>query len=109
MEIAIEPSSHSRLAGRSVLSGARRPMRPKVNLDVEGVGAARTETADPASNPAEIDVLVDRIGAARMLGVSPRTLDRWALLRQGPPRVRMVGSIRYRVKALVQWLQSHEA
>jgi len=31
------------------------------------------------------DELVDRDAAARFLEVSPRTLDRWHLLREGPP------------------------
>ena len=34
------------------------------------------------------DELVDRDVAAHLLEVSPRTLDRWHLLREGPPRIR---------------------
>ena len=32
------------------------------------------------------DELVDRDAAARFLELSPRTLDRWHLLHEGPPR-----------------------
>ena len=52
--------------------------------------------------------LVDREGAAKLLGISARTLDRWHLLRQGPPRIQLGRKIRYRRIALEQWLLAHE-
>ena len=53
--------------------------------------------------------LVDRQEAANLLGVSPRTLDRWHLLRVGPPRIALGGhKVRYRVGALRAWLESQE-
>jgi hypothetical protein len=52
--------------------------------------------------------LVDRDGAARFLEVSPRTLDRWHLLREGPPRIRYGRMVRYRLSAIVDWLNAHE-
>jgi hypothetical protein len=47
------------------------------------------------------DELVDRDAAARFLEVSPRTFDRWHLLREGPPRIRYL-------TAIEDWLSAHE-
>jgi hypothetical protein len=54
------------------------------------------------------DELVDRDAAARFLEVSPRTLDRWHLLREGPPRIRYGRIVRYRLSAIMDWLNAHE-
>ena len=54
------------------------------------------------------DELVDRDAAARFLEVSPRTLDRWHLLREGPPRIRYGRMVRYRLSAIMDWLNAHE-
>ena len=57
-----------------------------------------------------IDDLLDREAAARILGVSPRTLDRWHLLRIGPPRLTIGGrTVRYRLSSLDSWIASQEA
>ena len=45
------------------------------------------------------DELVDRDAAARFLEVSPRTLDRWHLLRERPLRIRYGRMVRH-------WLSS---
>ncbi|TXN72856.1 helix-turn-helix domain-containing protein [Methylobacterium sp. WL6] len=63
------------------------------------------------ANPQRRDLfaeLVDRTAAAELLGVSPRTLDRWHLLREGPPRILVGRQVRYRVSALEAWLLAHE-
>lgn len=53
--------------------------------------------------------LVDRQEAASILGVSPRTLDRWHLLRIGPPRVALGGhKVRYRLSSIVAWIENQE-
>jgi len=52
--------------------------------------------------------LVDRSAAARLLGVSARTLDRWHLLRVGPPRILIGRQVRYRVSAIETWLLAQE-
>ncbi|WP_131233105.1 helix-turn-helix transcriptional regulator [Bradyrhizobium ottawaense] len=52
--------------------------------------------------------LVDRDTAARLLGVVPRTLDRWHLQRRGPPRVRIGRKVRYRRRSLSDWVRDHE-
>jgi predicted DNA-binding transcriptional regulator AlpA len=55
-----------------------------------------------------IDEFVDRHQAADFIGVSARTLDRWHLLRIGPPRIKIGGLVRYSISAIVQWLRSRE-
>jgi len=69
-------------------------------------GVGKVQTLD---SKAAITELVDRQQAARLLGVSPRTLDRWHLLRIGPPRV-VLGrhKIRYRLSSLDAWVRSRE-
>ncbi len=52
--------------------------------------------------------MLDRQAAATFLGVSPRTLDRWHLLREGPPRIALGRKIRYRRAALEQWILTRE-
>jgi hypothetical protein len=58
-----------------------------------------------------ISELVDRQAAAAMLGVSPRTLDRWHHLRKGPARVQYGtnGLVRYRVVDLEEWIIRNRA
>ena len=56
-----------------------------------------------------VSELVDRAQAAQLLGVSPRTLDRWHRLRIGPPRVALGGhKVRYRLSSLDAWVRSRE-
>lgn len=45
---------------------------------------------------------------AQQLGISPRTLARWELLRQGPPRVALGRTVLYRVESVHQWLAAKE-
>ncbi|ACL55933.1 helix-turn-helix transcriptional regulator [Methylobacterium nodulans] len=56
-----------------------------------------------------VDDLLTRDAAARLLDVSPRTLDRWHLLRSGPPRIEIGRKIRYRLSSIKRWLADHEA
>ena len=69
--------------------------------------AALSGGAHDAPNNALRD-LVDRNCAAELLHVSPRTLDRWHLLRTGPPRAKIGGLVRYRLSAISNWLDSCE-
>jgi predicted DNA-binding transcriptional regulator AlpA len=45
---------------------------------------------------------------ARQLGLSPRTIDRWEALREGPPRVHVGRTILYNVESVREWLRSRE-
>ena len=45
---------------------------------------------------------------ATQLGLSPRTIDRWHALREGPPRVHVGRTILYNVKSVREWLRSRE-
>ncbi|WP_436637634.1 helix-turn-helix transcriptional regulator [Microbaculum sp. FT89] len=56
-----------------------------------------------------LDDILDREGAADLLGVSARTLDRWHALRIGPPRIRMGSQlVRYRRSSILEWLSDQE-
>jgi predicted DNA-binding transcriptional regulator AlpA len=45
---------------------------------------------------------------AALLGVSERTLDRWAREGKGPPRTPLGGSVVYRRQAVLDWLAANE-
>jgi hypothetical protein len=72
--------------------------------------------ADPANSP--LPNLIDRPLAlagylrredlAAQLGVSPRTVDRWNVLRCGPPRIQIGRTILYDVQSVRDWLRSRE-
>ena len=67
-------------------------------------------SARTRSSKAAVNELVDRTQAARLLGISPRTLDRWHRLRIGPPRVALGGhKVRYRLSSLDAWVRSRES
>ena len=51
---------------------------------------------------------VHESGAARLLGVKPRTLRAWREMGTGPRFVRMPGRLTYRVGALLDWLASRD-
>lgn len=44
----------------------------------------------------------------RGLASSSRSLARWELKKQGPPRTQIGGRTVYRVEAVIQWLRSRE-
>lgn len=60
--------------------------------------------AKSAPTTGTLEDLVDRQEAARLLGVVPRTLDRWHLAQTGPPRVLIGRKVRYRRQTLEQWV-----
>jgi predicted DNA-binding transcriptional regulator AlpA len=45
---------------------------------------------------------------AQALGRSPRTIDRWHVMREGPPRVQVGRTILYKVESVREWLRSRE-
>ena len=54
----------------------------------------------------DMETLDDKKSAARILRVSPDTLDRWARRGLGPPRIKLPGGlIRYSRTALVEFLR----
>ena len=65
-------------------------------------------TSYEKSNRGALGDLVDRSGAAELLGVSARTLDRWHFLREGPPRIQLGRKIRYRRAAIDNWVLARE-
>ena len=54
------------------------------------------------------DALLKREAAAKLLRIATRTLDRWHVRRVGPPRVEMVGLVRYHLGSIVEWLRGNE-
>ncbi|MCK1506323.1 helix-turn-helix domain-containing protein [Bradyrhizobium sp. 18] len=52
--------------------------------------------------------LIDRETAAHLLGVAPRTLDRWHREHAGPPRVLIGRKVRYRRTSLDDWVRGLE-
>ncbi len=55
-----------------------------------------------------LDGYLSKAEVARQLGMSPRTLDRWAATRIGPPRVHVGHKIFYREAAVRRWLGERE-
>ncbi|WP_339951185.1 helix-turn-helix domain-containing protein [uncultured Albimonas sp.] len=45
---------------------------------------------------------------SRLLGVTPRTLNRWHEARIGPPRVKVGSMVLYDCEKLPEWLDCHE-
>jgi predicted DNA-binding transcriptional regulator AlpA len=79
-----------------------------VTLLVARGKAAMTKKIGIQRKVGVLDDLVDRDGAARLLGVVPRTLDRWNADRVGPRRIRLGRKIRYRLRSLEEWVRSRE-
>ncbi len=46
--------------------------------------------------------------AARLLGVSERTLARWYSVRTGPARITIGRKVLYRLQAIHDWLRANE-
>jgi Helix-turn-helix domain len=44
------------------------------------------------------DFLLNQIDVARRWRISPRTLERWRWLKQGPAYLKVGGAIRYRIE-----------
>ena len=50
----------------------------------------------------------DKAGIAELIGVSPRTLDRWWNERRGPPRVKLGHKVLYHRPSVLDWVKSQE-
>jgi predicted DNA-binding transcriptional regulator AlpA len=82
-----------------------------LNLPGNSLQQSSISPSDPNANyinSSTLDGLLRREDLAKQLGVSPRTIDRWHALRQGPPRVCIGRTILYRIDAVRQWLQKRE-
>ena len=55
-----------------------------------------------------LDGFLRRNELAAQLGLSPRTIDRWHALRQGPPRVRLGRTVFYSINSVREWLRTKE-
>jgi len=61
------------------------------------------------NNSTIIDNLLTRLEVAKLLGVTPRSLDRWAWRREGPTRFK-IGRLTYYDKSdIVAWLEKLKA
>jgi predicted DNA-binding transcriptional regulator AlpA len=74
-----------------------------------------SKPCNPLTDPQEnshpssvLDGFLRREELARELGVSPRTVDRWQALRDGPPRLHVGRTILYSVDSVREWLRSRE-
>ena len=54
------------------------------------------------------DIGMKPADAAKMLGISTRTLHRWHALRTGPPRCKIGRVVLYRKSAITDWLKTYE-
>ncbi len=69
---------------------------------------ARSITLRPIEVVILEDGTMDRVNAARYLGISPRTLATWATCRFGPPYIRVGRKCYYRRTALDAWKAERE-
>ena len=58
-----------------------------------------------ADSSNDLDALLTEDAAARILNVSPRTLQAWRMEKRGPAFVRVGRSVRYRRRDLVEWIE----
>jgi hypothetical protein len=59
------------------------------------------------SYPTDPNVLVDQVDAAAILDVTPRSMERWRLIGDGPPFIRISSRcVRYRLGDLHEWVAS---
>ena len=61
-----------------------------------------------SSQSAVLEGYLRRDELATQLGVSPRTIDRWQVLRCGPPRIAIGRTILYDLNSVREWLRSKE-
>ena len=70
-----------------------------------------TEVRDPHLPPSDEALLEGFMSQEQLCGwlcISKRTLHRWNLRRQGPPRIKVGNKILYSRRAVAEWLSSRE-
>jgi predicted DNA-binding transcriptional regulator AlpA len=74
--------------------------------------AAQDKGLSPEISPGEVLIgsrrYVTTYRLASMLGMSPRTINRWNTARMGPPRIRVGMLILFEVTKVQDWLASFE-
>ena len=87
----------------------------KVNLDLIDlvrtlIREERTAVPPPAELPAPRKptgrVYLDTIGAAEMIGISHKTMEKWRWQGGGPPYIKMGGGVRYDPSDLEEWVRT---
>jgi hypothetical protein len=58
-------------------------------------------------NISETEPLLMEVQAARLLNLSPRTLQNWRITCNGPPFIRVGRAIRYRRSDLTVWINAN--
>lgn len=61
------------------------------------------------SNPGWLDEAIDTPAVAEITGVSIKTLNTWRCRGGGPRFLKLGRSVRYRRRAVLQWLENCEA
>jgi len=69
-----------------------------------------TETAVPSmTHDSLTDEFMDERQFAALMGKTLRTIRLWEQKREGPPRIKIGKTVRYRKGAIEQWLRSRES
>jgi hypothetical protein len=59
------------------------------------------------SNVGEAEPLLMEVQAAKLLNLSPRTLQNWRITGSGPSYIRVGRAIRYRRRDLILWIDAN--
>jgi hypothetical protein len=59
------------------------------------------------SNVGEAESLLMEVQAAKLLNLSPRTLQNWRITGSGPLYIRVGRAIRYRRRDLIAWIDAN--
>lgn len=69
---------------------------------------ARSDPQVKPLTPLVLEGYLRREELAQQFGLSPRTIDRWEALRQGPPRVCVGRTVLFNIQSVREWLRSRE-
>lgn len=77
----------------------RQPAGPAVVVGSGDLGIPTSRTAPPLQH-------LDQTALARRWRISPRSLERWRWLGQGPPYLKVVGKVLYRISDIEAYEQA---